>query len=80
MSKKEKLVVEHFVVIDVKQLDDLILENSKLKQQLAEKTAKLEFANKEIERLNNILNIEIPAILKKTRDMLNERFIWKNIE
>ncbi len=36
MSKKEKLVVEHFVVIDVKQLDDLILENNKLKQQLVD--------------------------------------------
>lgn len=48
-------------------------EIDQLKQQLEEK-------DKEIERLNNILNIEIPAILKNTRNMLNERFIWKNIK
>lgn len=47
MSKKEKLVVEHFVVIDVKQLDDLILENSKLKQQIAEMQNTIDEINRE---------------------------------
>ena len=54
MSKKEKLVVEHFVVIDVKQLDDLILENSKLKQQLEEKDKdKTQLAIQELEKAKN---------------------------
>ena len=48
-------------------------EVKQLKQQLEEK-------DKEIERLNNILNIENPEILKYIRNMLNERFIWKNIK
>ena len=53
MSKKEKLVVEHFVVIDVKQLDDLILENSKLKQQLVEKEKELAYMTKQAKKFNN---------------------------
>lgn len=55
---------------EIEEKDQRIAE---LEQELAEK-------DKEIERLNNILTIEIPAILKNTRNMLNERFIWKNIE
>ena len=55
MSKKEKLVVEHFVVIDVKQLDNLILENSKLKQQLEEKDKLLKCYQEEEKLIADIL-------------------------
>lgn len=77
MSKKEKLVVEHFVVIDVKQLDDLILENSKLKQQLTKK-------DKTIEVLRDLQKYNTTQLVKKQNviDEINKEFVqavhdWK---
>ena len=69
MSKKEKLVVEHFVVIDVKQLDDLILENSKLKQQLAEKDNLIEFGREEIRKRNK----RIDDIVERDKKLFNDK-------
>ena len=77
MSKKEKLVVEHFVVIDVKQLDDLILENSKLKQQLTKKVKTIEVL-RDLQKYNTTQLAEKQNVI----DDINKKFVqavhdWK---
>ena len=54
--KKEKLVIDHYIILDEKELDALIKTIAQLKQQLAEK-------DKEIKRLKEI------TIFKDSRNM-----------